>query len=274
MIYRLFFSALIFSLIPSQARFGEAPFSLVLESDTLAQSSGDDVQVTSAKLRVSAPLSISKGNIISLTGSHEEFLYDSEVFDFSRLTETRLGVFTLTQLTENWRLMSISNIQASMAEGVNIGDSLTFNGIYGAWYSGWDKLIIGPGFGFSTGLDDGTSLFPIILFDWEFMEDFHLTTRPTPGTRFGPGLSLAYFPEQNWALYLGARYVNQQFQLKDSTFSFSATRLFTTLEYKLTDNLSLGGTVGMNVNGEIEISNEDHDLDSSFFGGVAASWQF
>lgn len=261
--------------LPCLGRFGEAPYSLTLEGETLPLERGEEITVGSAELRVSIPLFIKNGNVSAFTLSHEQLYLDSgDLLPFEQLTESRIGLFTLTHLWEHWRAITITNLSSSREDGVSLEDALTVSGIYGVWFTGWKNLLIGPGVGFSTELEDGASFFPLIFLDWEFSSGWHLTTRPTPGTRFGPGLSLTYQPESRWAVYAGARYLSREYQLEEGIYDFQTTRLFSSLQYDLNENLTLSGTVGVNLGGELEINGLRRDLDTGFFGGIDLSWQF
>jgi len=270
------FSIIALGISLSHARFGEAPLSLTLEHDELSTAGGEDISVFSSGLRAGVPLSTENGNIIALTASYNRLFYDWDTnAPFDQLSEGRIGLFTLSGLKDDWRFMSITSLSYNAEEGISPDKALTLSGIYGTWYSGWENLILGGGIGVSTKLDDKTSFFPLILLDWEFYNQWHITTRPTPGTRFGPGASFLYDSDSNWNLYFGARYVSQEYELRDSsTYEYKTVRLFSTLQYGLSERLYLSATLGYNLSGEIELDGTTTDLEASLFTGLDLSWDF
>ena len=276
--YLLFISVLLSSVQVTYGRFGEAPFSLSLENDKLDfQNNALSADVLAVRGNFSVPLSVKRSQIVAVTSSYESLFYQwkGDSPGFNRLSQGRLGLFSLNTLPRKWRAMTLTNLQFNTSEGVNPDDGLTLGGIYGAWYEGWDKLLLGGGFGFSTNLNDATSFFPLIFVDWEFKKNWRLTTRPTPGTRFGPGVSLMYQPETKWSTFCGIRYVNQEYELEGGNiYSYSTTRLFTTLVYSATENVMLSFTLGLNLGGEVEIEGENYDLETTPFVGSNVSWVF
>lgn len=266
---------LLSSLLAAQARFGESPFSLTTEWGSVSPEAGAGFDIWSSEFTISAPLHTSQACIAAITTSYEHNRINGGALGFDSLDSGRIGVFSLSRPVTDWRLMAQTNLSYHIAEGARIDDALTVSGIYGTWFEGWDKLLLGGGFGFSTQISDSTSFFPILFLDWEFTDHWHLTTRPTPGTRFGPGLSVYSQLSDQWALYLGARYVSDQYLLEsDSTYEYSATRLFATLEHRLNDNLSITATIGASLGGSLEINEIEQDLDNGAFGGIALSWSF
>ncbi len=259
-------------------RFGESPFSLSLENENLNfEDSSLKANVFSVRANVSAPLSTSKKNILALTASYESLFYQWQgaTQPFDRVTQGRLGLFSLNRLPRKWRAMTLTNLQTNIVEGVAAERGLTVGGIYGAWYEGWDSLLIGGGLGFSSDLNDKTSFFPLLFIDWEFYENWHLTTRPTPGTRFGPGLSLMYEHDDQISAFCGVRYINQEYEMgNDRTYNYSTTRLFSTLVYSTSRHLVVSGTLGINLGGETTIGDQQYDLGASLFVGSDISWIF
>lgn len=270
----LFF--LVVGIFSAQARFAEAPFSLTLELDNLSPEQGADIDIFSTELRASVPISIDDGNIIALTTFYQRLFYNSNGnIPFEQLSAGRVGIFTLTEINSDWDLLTLSNLRFAIEDGVSASDALTFTGLYGAWYGGWKNLLIGGGLGVVTRLDEATGIFPLIFLDWEFYDKWHITTRPTPGTRFGPGISFFYESDERWEVFFGARYISQEYQLKnDTTYEYNTARLFTTLQYALNENLFLSTTLGVNLAGEIEFDEVSTDLDPSIFTGLDLSWQF
>ncbi len=262
----------------SEARFGESPFSLNSEAEFLSsESQALDVSLWRVGGTVGAPLYVNDGQVIALSASYERTHLswdDEQIAYFDTLEEMKLSVFTLHTLSD-WKVLTISSINSIAEEGVSVQRALSYSGIYGGWYDAWETLKLGLGIGYSTQHDEATSIFPILFLDWEFMENWTITTRPTPGTRFGPGVSVMYEQSEQLKWFLGARYLNEEYLLKDGdTFSYEATRFFMTAKYFLTEQLSLSGTAGVNIGGALEWDELTIDLDPSPFIAVDLSWDF
>jgi len=258
------------------SQFAESPISLSAEFNTIKPQSGKKISVTSTEIRLGFPLVLKPGLIIAANASHERHFYDSDI-GFNELLSTKASLFALYDINSQWRAMGISTLSTDHESGVNIGDAIQFSGIYGTWYSGFENILIGGGFGVSTGIDNNLSGFPIIILDWQFAEKFTLTTRPTPGTRFGPGVSLLYKHSDPIALFLGARYINEEYLLmNEDVYSHDTARAFATLQYQFSNNVSVNTTLGLNFAGSIELENTNSktDLDPSVFGAINVSWDF
>ncbi len=266
------------ALFPTLAfsQFAESPFSLSLESNTIKPKGADDASVVAAEVRLGLPIMRQPDLLIAASISHERYFYDG-AFSFDELLSTKASLFALYDINQDWRFMAISTVSSDHEAGMDIGDAINFSGIYGSWYSGFENLLIGGGVGLSSGVDEEVNVFPILIIDWEFAENFTLTTRPSPGTRFGPGVSLLYEYSDQLAFFFGARYISEEYLLRDDDiYSYSTARAFSTAQYSFTNNFSVNATIGLNFAGKIEFESSEleTDLDSSIFGALNVSWNF
>jgi len=263
------------SLLSSvSAQLREAPYSLSLEWNQLVTPTETLSDSLITDLRVSAPLLRNDRLVSALSLSHQRQHYDGDM-GFDTLVGSGTSLFILYEFTPGWRLMALNSVRSQHEEGASFSEALTYSGIQGVWREFESGLLLGAGFGYATGITDDTSFFPVLFIDWEFAPHWTLTTRPTPGTRFGPGASLHYAHSDQINLYLGGRYLSQSFLLKDDhEYEYSTTRLFATLQYTYTNNLSLSATVGYNLSGEIRTDDTTTDLAPSPFTALTLSWDF
>jgi len=266
---------LLFPLLCS-AQLAESPYSFNVELNTIAPESGGDVNALVVEVKAGFPIHYGEKIKSAANISHERQLFDTGL-GFDHLIDTQATLFTGYDFNENWRLVSVSSLRVSHEEGVDALDSVTFGGIYGAWYTGYKGLLIGGGFGYTSRLDDDFDFFPILLIDWTISDEWTLTTRPTPGTRFGPGASLLYQPNEKVGVFFGGLYLSEEFLLSDEEiFRYETFRVFTTAQYRFKNNFSINATIGLNLFGEIEFEEEGRveDLDTSLFGALNVSWDF
>lgn len=262
------------SVLNTSAEIKLAPYSISTEFEQLSTSGGDTTDLITTRYIGTIPIKIKDKSIIAIRGSYEQLDFDWDG-PFDRLREGRIGLFSLIEIKEDWKLLTLNNVQFRADEDATIGDSLSFAGIYGIWKEYSDTLTIGGGLGVVSQLDEPNSIFPILLVDWEFSRHWHLTTRPVPGTRFGPGLSAYYEPNSNWSVFLGARYISTDYQLGDgSVFKYNTARVSATHQYQFTNNVITSITCGVNLGGQIELQGEEVNLDPSIFLGLDLSYKF
>lgn len=193
-------------------------------------------------------------------------------------------------------------IAAGERARVFITPSVTFNGEDGVSFSdgsfyslvggiGWQlspRLFIGPGLGVAETLveDDGTSVFPFLVVDWQFADQWSLTTGSGFAASRGPGLRLAYEPNDTWEISLEARLEEFEFQLDDrNPISNGAGRdnsvpVVLIAQYKPSDRVTLSGFAGVATGGSLELFDADgrkvfdEDYDTTSLFGLAASFSF
>ena len=157
-----------------------------------------------------------------------------------------------------------------------------------AWQAS-PNLLIGPGVGvFSTfeGSKDDFSLFPFLVLEWNFRDDWTLSTGSGSIASHGPNLRLAY--QANDALEFGmeAGYETFEFRLNDDhqvsggIGKESHVPVAFTATYAPTESLTISGSIGASLMGNLqfndrngnEVYNKDYDIAPIF--GLKASLKF
>ena len=149
------------------------------------------------------------------------------IYDFDELTgfgdgepwgtieDSRLSFSARFGVGEKGMALIIPTVRFNGEKGTSNGDSRTF-GLFGAvfWRVGED-LSIGPGLGVFSRLEGSTKFFPILAIDWNISERWNLSTGRGLASSQGPGLTLSYKVNEEWALGVAGRYEDLEFRLDD-----------------------------------------------------------
>jgi hypothetical protein len=133
----------------------------------------------------------------------------SDIHSFSISTPLRWN------MGKNWRGFFVPTVRSTGESGASFGDTITGGGFAGAAYRFGERLIIGPGIGVISKIEDSASVFPIIIVNWMITDRLSLETGGGLGATLGPGLSLHYQATDRWRLTLGGRYETLRFRLDE-----------------------------------------------------------
>lgn len=128
----------------------------------------------------------------------------------------KLGIPVRWGVDEHWTILVVPTIRWNAEDGADWGQAFTGGGFAGFSYRFGEKLTLGPGFGALTQVGDSPSYFPVILVQWEIVDNLRLETGRGLGASQGPGLSLAYDLNPDWRVVLGGRYEKLRFRLSES----------------------------------------------------------
>ena len=264
--------ALLLGCAMGSPRFGEAPMEWTLEHESIGARGLESSW--SLETKFSAPLLVREGNVVALTGSYEESYLNTD-WDFTELKEQSLGIFSVTKVRQDWRIMTQTRVNSALAGDAKFSGGLSYRGMYGAWYNFNDRFSFGLGAGMVDDIDGRFSWFPLVFLDWEMMSGLTLTTRPTPGTRFGPGVSLMYEAAEDWVVYTGWRAVARDYYIREGDLlRVEANRVFVTLQHFLSEEFSLSVTAGMGLGGQVRRFRYEEGVSTSYFGGISADYRF
>jgi len=117
------------------------------------------------------------------------------------------------RLGEDWTLMAIPTIRTMVEDTEDFDQDMTGGGIVGLSYQINPKLKLGPGFGILSQLEDNTSVFPVVVIDWDISEKWNLQTGRGFGASQGPGLTLSYALNESWSLAMSGRFERFRFRM-------------------------------------------------------------
>jgi long-subunit fatty acid transport protein len=113
-------------------------------------------------------------------------------------------------------ILVIPSLRYNAETGADLSDGQTFGVLAGVAWQINDNLWIGPGVGWFSALEDSDSVFPVLLIEWEFADNWSLSTGEGFGATQGPGLTLNWQATDAWRIGLTARYEKVRFRLDDS----------------------------------------------------------
>lgn len=275
----------------ASAQFAPAPFLLAGEHQLSSDiDGGGSFSRSVARARISAPIFLGEDTTIGLSVSHqfESFDFDDLITEpWDEINRTRIGLVAKQDLNNGWSWIALPWISSNSERGADWDESLSVGGLGAAWYKVSDTLSLGLGAGFRTKLEDNTSIFPIVVINWKFAENWTLTTLPAEGFRIGAGASLRWDTRDDLSLSLVYLYKSSQHRLDedsaaaiDGVGEFSQQRLALAATYKLNDNIRFTGHAGFTFGGEIEVQDRsgdtlsERDFDSGFIFGLQSSWRF
>ncbi len=110
----------------------------------------------------------------------------------------------------------IPTLRTTAESGADFGDAITGGGLAGFSYRFGDRLTLGPGIGVISQIEDDPSVFPVLFVNWRIAEKLSLETGGGLGATRGPGLVLNWDPAGKWRVFVGGRYEQTDFRLRDS----------------------------------------------------------
>ena len=132
---------------------------------------------------------------------------------WDNIRDYRLSVPIRYSPSKRANIIVIPGVRSYVEEGASLNDGRTEGVIAAAGWKFSDTLTLGPGFGWFSELDGGSSFFPIVLVDWRITDRMRLSTGKGIAASQGPGLSLDYALAKNWTMGLTGRYEKTRFAL-------------------------------------------------------------
>jgi hypothetical protein len=195
--------------------------------------------------------------------------------------DARLTFTSRFAVGERGMAFIVPTIRLNGEKGASNSDSRTY-GIFGA--IAWqlrENLLIGPGIGVFTRLEDSARIFPILAIDWQFADRWSISTGGGLASSRGPGLTLSYQVSEEWSLGIAGRYEDQEFRLDNDGIApggvgrdQSLPIVFTAamqagkqLNFSVFAGVSLGGNLRLKDANDIVIEETDYDV-APIFGGT------
>lgn len=275
----------------AQGQFAPPPFLLGGEYQLSADlDEGGSFSRAVARTRVSAPLFIGDDTIIAVSAGYqfESFQFDDLAPDpWSEIHRYRIGLVAKQDFDNGWSFLAIPFISSDAESGADFSETISFGGISAAWYRFSDTLSLGLGVGFGTQLEDSTSVFPLLVLDWQFAENWTLSTIPPEGLPLGPGVSVRWDLRENFSLAFIYQFQSDEQRLDEDSLSAAdgvgelrQNRITLAATHRFNRNLSLTAHAGITFGGELELSDssgdtiEESDFDSSLIFGLEGSLRF
>jgi len=119
------------------------------------------------------------------------------------------------RMTDEWSVFASPALRFGAESGAQWDDAATVSGLIGAAYQVNPDLRLGAGFGVQTRLERRAVVFPLIIVDWKFAEDWRLST--DAGEFFiQPGVDVIYTLNDQWTFAAGLSYLSRGFRLDES----------------------------------------------------------
>jgi len=190
-----------------------------------------------------------------------------------------IGAFVRYGINRKWTLFMIPTLRTTAESGADFGDAITGGGLAGFSYRFGDRLTLGPGIGVISQIEDDPSVFPVLFVNWRIAEKLSLETGGGLGATRGPGLVLNWDPAGKWRVFVGGRYEQTDFRLRDSggeqggigsnrevpVFGGVIWRIQPGLQVNLIGGVELGGKLGQADAGG-KILNEQSYQTAGFIG--------
>lgn len=198
------------------------------------------------------------------------------------------------RLTLTWRfgfgdtgtMFIVPTARFNGESGSSSSDSSTY-GIYAA--AAWqinESLLIGPGIGVFSRLENGSRIFPILAIDWDISERWNLGTGRGLAASQGPGLALNFKLTESWTLGLAGRYEDLEFRLDDKGVAAGGVGrdqsfpLVFMASLKPSPKINLSAFAGAEFGGKLKLKNahgdtvEKSDYDTAPIIGATFDFRF
>ncbi len=198
----------------------------------------------------------------------------------------RFGAGVRWQPDDKWTVYGGPTFRFNAERGASLGDGFQFGGFAGFSYKVSDTLTIGPGVGAITQIEDSLSVFPILIINWEIVEDLYLRTGSGLAATQGPGLELMWKFAEHWSLSVGGRYERQRFRLDGNGTAPNGVGqdrglpVYAAVSYHFNEKTSVSVIGGAHFAGELKLDNDrgntvaKQEYDPAPFIGVLGSIEF
>lgn len=122
-----------------------------------------------------------------------------------------------------------------------------------------DRFLVGPGFGWFTSLDGGSSFYPILMIDWDVTERLSVSTGGGLAASQGPGITISYRVNDQLRVGVSGRKESRSFRLDEGGSAPNGigkdrgVPLVATLEYRPAPKLRINAFAGVKFAGELSL---------------------
>lgn len=185
------------------------------------------------------------------------------------------------QVDSAWSVFGGPILIFSGESNADVEDTISGGGVLGATWSPRKDLRLGLGVTVVSALEDDVQVFPLILLNWRFAEQWTLRSATLDaGAIGGGGLEVAHHLTDQWTLAAGVVFQSARFRLDDRGFAPEGVGenrrvpIFLRAAWNPSRQVGLSVLGGVTVGGELTIEDRDgnrlfrEDYDPSPFVGV------
>jgi len=227
---------------------------------------------------------------ISVGGGQSNYDFNDETdfgggLPWDKINDTRVTLNGRFGFGETGSVFIIPTLRFNGEKGASGSDSTW--GLFAAMT--WrvrENLTIGPGIGIFSRLESGTKFFPVLAIDWNINDRWNLSTGRGMASSQGPGLTLSYKLNEDWAFGVAGRYENKEFRLDDEGPAAGGIGRDQSMPLVFTStltpnkNLNLSVFAGLEFGGKLKLRDSmdnlvaDGDYDPAFLFGATFEFRF
>lgn len=187
-------------------------------------------------------------------------------------------------INDSWSVFGGPIFQFNAESGADWGDAFNFGGLGGVTYRVNDKLLIGGGLTITSQIEDDVRVFPLIIIQWNFANNWRISNAGPSGGRSSielTGVELIWSPFKKWEFALGAGSSYSRFRLEDGNVGQDeSTPMWLRASWRPNSTVSVEALAGVAFGGEVSLddSNGDgithSDYDAPLFVGLFGSVKF
>lgn len=179
---------------------------------------GGSVSVERFDLRGGVPLVRDEDHLLALSFRYglDRYDFDGTAADWGSVHYVGLGLASRWRVDDRWLWGNYGRLGIAAEEGSNKSDGVNFNLISIAEYKVSERLMIGPGLGVSSKIDQDVSVFPIVAIKWDINDEWTLGSGPSEVAAAGANVYLEYRPKRfddQWVFIAGFSYSGNTFKL-------------------------------------------------------------
>jgi len=227
---------------------------------------------------------------ISVGGGQSNYDFNDETnfgggLPWDKINDTRVTLNGRFGFGETGSVFIIPTLRFNGEKGASGSDSTW--GLFAAMT--WrirENLTIGPGIGIFSRLESGTKFFPVLAIDWNINDRWNLSTGRGMASSQGPGLTLSYKLNEDWAFGVAGRYENKEFRLDDEGPAAGGIGRDQSMPLVFTStltpnkNLNLSVFAGLEFGGKLKLRDSmdnlvaESDYDPAFLFGATFEFRF
>lgn len=183
-----------------------------------------------------------------------------DIHSFRFSTPVRWGI------DNKWTIIAIPALRFTGENGTDWNEAITGGGFTGLSYRFNDRLLIGPGIGVFSQLEDSARVFPILLISWKITDSLSLNTGGGLAATLGPGITLNWKASDKLELQVGGRYEKLRFRLDkdgpapDGIGEDTSFPLVIGATYNYNPNARMSLIAGVELGGELRLEDENGRL--------------